>query len=74
MPKQVRPHVGTSGFTLLEMVVTLTILGFILLIILGAFRLGLSAWEKGESSRRRIPESEGCLTIALPATEVNGSV
>jgi len=50
MPKQVKPHVGTSGFTLLEMVVTLTILGFILLIIFGAFRLGLSAWEKGESS------------------------
>jgi general secretion pathway protein J len=50
MPKQAKPHVGTSGFTLLEMVVTLTILGFILLIIFGAFRLGLSAWEKGESS------------------------
>jgi len=51
MLKQVRPDVGTSGFTLLEMVVTLTILGFILLIIFGAFRLGISAWEKGESSR-----------------------
>jgi len=31
--------------------VTLTILGFILLMIFGVFRLGLSAWEKGESSR-----------------------
>jgi len=51
MLKQVWPDVGTSGFTLLEMVVTLTILGFILLIIFGAFRLGISAWEKGESSR-----------------------
>lgn len=51
MLKQVRHDVGTSGFTLLEMVVTLTILGFILLIIFGAFRLGISAWEKGESSR-----------------------
>jgi general secretion pathway protein J len=51
MLKQVRHAVGASGFTLLEMVVTLTILGFILLIIFGAFRLGISAWEKGESSR-----------------------
>lgn len=51
MLKPVRLDVGTSGFTLLEMVVTLTILGFILLIIFGAFRLGISAWEKGESSR-----------------------
>jgi prepilin-type N-terminal cleavage/methylation domain-containing protein len=36
------------GFTLIEVVVTLTILSFILLIIFGAFRLGLSAWERGE--------------------------
>jgi len=39
------------GFTLLEVLVTLTILGLILLIISGAFRLGLSAWEKGEAAR-----------------------
>ena len=42
----------TPGFTLLEVIVTLTILGFILLIISGAFRLGLSTWERGESTRR----------------------
>jgi general secretion pathway protein J len=42
---------STTGFTLIEVVVTLTILGFILLIIFGAFRLGLSAWEKGESTK-----------------------
>ena len=37
------------GFTLVEVVITLTILGLILLIIYGAFRLGFSAVEKGES-------------------------
>ncbi|MDP2971633.1 MAG: prepilin-type N-terminal cleavage/methylation domain-containing protein, partial [Deltaproteobacteria bacterium] len=37
------------GFTLIEVVVTLTILGFILVIIFGAFRLGISAWDRGES-------------------------
>lgn len=31
--------------------VTLTILGFILLMIFGVFRLGVSAWERGESSK-----------------------
>jgi len=41
---------STSGFTLLEVIVTLTILGLILLVISSAFRLGVSAWEKGESS------------------------
>ncbi|OGP88483.1 MAG: hypothetical protein A2156_03410 [Deltaproteobacteria bacterium RBG_16_48_10] len=40
-----------TGFTLLEVVVTMTILGFILLIIFGAFRLGLSAWDRGEQTR-----------------------
>jgi general secretion pathway protein J len=41
-----------QGFTLIEVVVTLTIIGFILLIVSGAFRLGLSAWEKGESTKK----------------------
>jgi general secretion pathway protein J len=36
---------------LIEVIITLTILGFILLIIFGAFRLGLSAWERGESTK-----------------------
>jgi len=42
---------STTGFTLIEVIVTLTVLGFILLIIFGAFRLGLSAWERGESAK-----------------------
>jgi general secretion pathway protein J len=42
---------STTGFTLIEVIVTLTVLGFILLIILGAFRLSLSAWERGESTK-----------------------
>jgi len=40
---------GASGFTLLEVIVTLTILGFIVLMVSGTFRLGLSSWEKGDS-------------------------
>lgn len=42
---------GRTGFTLLEVIITLTILGFIVLIISGAFRLGLSAWDRGEQTR-----------------------
>jgi general secretion pathway protein J len=34
---------------LIELMITLTILGFIVLMIFGTFRLGLSAWDKGES-------------------------
>jgi len=40
---------SSNGFTLLEVMITLAIIGMMLLIIFGAFRLGLSAWEKGET-------------------------
>ena len=33
----------------MEVTITMTILGFIILIIFGAFRMGASAWEKGDS-------------------------
>lgn len=36
------------GFTLLELMISLTILGLILLIMFGALRIGVRAWEKGE--------------------------
>ncbi len=41
----------SAGFTLVEVIITLTLLGLILLIISGAFRLGLSAWDRGEETR-----------------------
>jgi len=36
------------GSTLIELLISLSILGVILLIILGAFRIGIRAWETGE--------------------------
>lgn len=38
-----------SGFTLLELLISLTIIGVILVIIFGALRIGTRAWEKGEA-------------------------
>ena len=43
-----------SGFTLIEVVITLTLLGFILLMVFSVFRLGLAAWEKGESAKEKV--------------------
>ena len=40
-----------KGFTLIEVMVTLTILGFIMLMIFGVFRLGLASWEKGDATK-----------------------
>ena len=51
MTKREKASHRPEGFTLIEVMVTLTIIGFILLIVSGSFRLGLSAWEKGESMK-----------------------
>lgn len=47
------------GFTLLELLISLTIVAIILVLIFGALRIGIRAWEKGEAGiethqRRRI--------------------
>jgi general secretion pathway protein J len=42
-----------SGFTLLELVITFTILSLILLVIAGAMRLGSAAWERGEEKAEK---------------------
>jgi general secretion pathway protein J len=39
---------NSKGFTLLELVIALTILTVIVVIIFGALRIGIRAWEKGE--------------------------
>lgn len=43
-----REAIGANGFTLLELMLSLTILGLVLLIVFGALRIGTRAWEKGE--------------------------
>jgi len=41
-------NAGRDGFTLLELLISMTILAMIVVIIFGAFRVGIRAWEKGE--------------------------
>ena len=36
------------GFTLLELMISLTIIGLILVLVFGSLRIGARAWEKGE--------------------------
>jgi general secretion pathway protein J len=50
----VRTGKGSSGFTLLELIVTFTILSLVVVMILGALRLGSAAWEKGEERAEKI--------------------
>lgn len=37
-----------SGFTLLELMISLTIIGLVLVLVFGSLRIGARAWEKGE--------------------------
>jgi general secretion pathway protein J len=46
-----------SGFTLVEVMVSMTILGFIILMVYGVFRLGGTAWEKGDRIRDKYQKS-----------------
>jgi general secretion pathway protein J len=43
------PQGRNRGFTLLELLISLTIVAMIVVIIFGAFRVGVRAWEKGEA-------------------------
>jgi general secretion pathway protein J len=53
-PEEARwPQGRPRGFTLIEVMITLTLLGFILLMVFSVFRLGLAAWEKGESAKEK---------------------
>lgn len=42
-----------SGFTLLELLLSMGITAVIIVIVFGAFRVGLRAWEKGERTAER---------------------
>jgi len=41
-------RVDSRGFTLLELLISMTILSLITLLVFGAFRMGIRAWERGE--------------------------
>jgi general secretion pathway protein J len=52
-----------SGFTLLELVITITILSLILLVIAGALRLAASSWERGEEKAERYQKGRAVFSL-----------
>jgi general secretion pathway protein J len=46
-----------QGFTLVEVIVTMTILGFLLLVVYGVFSMGRSAWERRDLIREKYQKS-----------------
>jgi general secretion pathway protein J len=49
--KRIR-RTSVSGFTLLELIIALSILSMVIVLIGRGFHLGINAWEKGESETR----------------------
>lgn len=42
-------HRGQTGFTLLELVVAITLMGLVLVVLYSGLRLGLNGWDSGEA-------------------------
>ncbi|HMA66612.1 MAG TPA: prepilin-type N-terminal cleavage/methylation domain-containing protein [Desulfosalsimonadaceae bacterium] len=40
---------AARGFTLIELLISITIIGVVLVVVMGALRIGINAWEKGEA-------------------------
>ncbi len=40
---------SARGFTLIELLISITIIAVVLVLVMGAFRIGINAWEKGEA-------------------------
>jgi len=68
---QVRQPKRDSGFTLLELVVTLTILGFVLVMVLGLLRLGVTSWERGEAKADHYQKQR--IVLSLLSQQVKSS-
>lgn len=52
-----------EGSTLIELLISITIMGVILVIIMGAFRIGIRAWETGERDVESFQRQQIVLSI-----------
>ena len=51
------------GFTLIEVVLALSIAGAVLVIVFGGLRVGLAAWSKGEARAARLDHARGVVVL-----------
>jgi prepilin-type N-terminal cleavage/methylation domain-containing protein len=58
-----RLAIGGSGFTLIEVVISLAIVGALLVITYGGLRVGLSAWRQGEERSEAHQHVRGISTL-----------
>jgi general secretion pathway protein J len=53
----------SRGFTLIEVVLALSIAAAVLVIVFGGLRVGLAAWSKGEARAARLDHARGVLVL-----------
>ena len=58
-----RSCLGVRGFTLIEVVLALSIAAAVLVIVFGGLRVGLAAWGKGEARTARLDHARGVLVL-----------
>jgi len=58
-----RSSLGGRGFTLIEVVLALSIAAAVLVIVFGGLRVGLAAWGKGEARAARLDHARGVLVL-----------
>lgn len=73
-----RKQMAQRGFTLLELVVAITLMGLILAALYGGMRLGINSWDTGEhraevTNRLRLTQEflRRLLTVSVPAFRGN---
>ena len=54
------PASSASGFTLLEVLIATTLLGLMMLVLMGSLRIGAASWDAGE---KRMAEAERLYTV-----------
>ncbi len=60
-----------AGFTLLELLVAITLLGLVMVLVLGGVRFGARAWQVGQASSDQIAESEATRTFLRARLEAS---
>ncbi|HWN15231.1 MAG TPA: prepilin-type N-terminal cleavage/methylation domain-containing protein, partial [Candidatus Dormibacteraeota bacterium] len=56
-------RVGVRGFTLIEMVLALSITAAVLVIVFGGLRAGLGAWSRGEARAAQTDHARGVIVL-----------
>lgn len=58
-------RIGIEGFTLMELLVAMSLLGLVFAVVFQAFSLGIRAWEKGEAIQEEYQRLRAALSLIV---------